>query len=259
VSTVIGWVPFALGLLTVVFVVRRCTRAWPLVLGVLAGLAVIVGSLIMPVVIEPLFSSTHPLPAGPLRSAIFELAAKEGVDLRDVVVADASARTTAENAEVTGFGPTERLVLDDTLLRSMDQREVEVVVGHELGHAAHHDVLVGTLLGASGVMAAIGAAGFWVTRRGQAQVFTRVGAVPVLFAVMTLGSFLVSPLENAMSRAIESRADRSALAATGDRAAFIAVQKQLDVAARLDPTPPAWSQFWWGSHPTVLQRISLAR
>ena len=258
VGAVIGWVPLALAAVITVLVVRRFQRSWPLVLGAVAGIAVVIGSLIFPVVVEPLFTSTHPLPAGPLRTAVFELAAREGVHLHDVVVADASTRTTAENAEVTGFGPTERLVLDDTLLRSMTQREVEVVVGHELGHAANHDVLTGTMLGALGAMAAIGVVGVVITRRRNLSSLTTASAVPILFALFTVGTFIISPLENSMSRAIESRADRAALAATHDRAAFVAVQKQLDLAARLDPTPPAWSQFWWGSHPTVLERISLA-
>lgn len=259
VSAVVAWVPLALGAVIIVLVVRRFRRTWPLVLAAAAGIAVVLGSLIMPVLVEPLFTSTHSLPVGHLRAAVLALASKEGVHLNDVVVADASTRTTAENAGVTGFGPTERMVLDDTLLRSMNQREVEVVVGHELGHAAHHDVLTGTALGALGAMAGIGAVGFVLLRRGGTRCLTTARAVPLLFATLTVGTFVVSPLENAMSRAIEARADRVALAATHDPVAFIAVQKQLDVAARLDPTPPAWSQFWWGSHPTVLERIGLAR
>ncbi|MGN6161394.1 MAG: M48 family metalloprotease, partial [Marmoricola sp.] len=127
------------------------------------------------------------------------------------------------------------------------------------GHAAHHDVLTGTLLGALGVIAAISFGGFIVMRRGLSETLTRASVAPVLVAVTAVGGFAISPLQNSMSRAIEARADRAALAATHDRSAFVAVQKQLDVAARLDPTPPAWSQFWWGSHPTVLERVSLAR
>ncbi|GAC1383146.1 MAG: M48 family metallopeptidase [Marmoricola sp.] len=258
VGLVVGWVPLALGAVATVSVVRRFPRTWPVILASLAGTAVIAGSLILPVVVEPLFTSTRPLPAGALRTAVFHLAAEEGVHLRDVVVADASTRTTAENAEVTGFGPTERLVLDDTLLRSMSEREVEVVIGHELGHAANHDVLTGTVLGAVGVIAAIGLLGLCFGGE-RASELTRASAVPLLFAILAVGSFVVSPLENAMSRAIESRADRVALATTHDAPDFVLVQKQLDLAARLDPSPPAWSQFWWGSHPTVLERISLAR
>ena len=258
VGLLVGWVPFALAVVVCVVVISRFPQAWPAILAGVAGGAVVLGSLIWPVLVEPLFTSTHPLPSGPLRSAVFDLAAREGVHLDDVVVADASTRTTAENAEVTGFGPTERLVLDDTLLRSMTEREVEVVVGHELGHAAHHDVLTGTVLGALGAVVLVGLLGLWFGGEGDDRL-TRGTAAPLVFALLTVGGFAISPLEDAMSRAIESRADRAALSATHDPSAFVRVQRQLDLAARLDPTPPAWSQFWWGSHPTVLERISLVR
>jgi len=81
--------------------------------------------------------------------------------------------------------------------------------------------------------------------------------VPLLLALAVVGSLLASPVQNTISRAIEARADRSALEATGDTGTFIAMQKQLALRSLSDPTPPAWSQFWFGSHPTVLQRIGM--
>ena len=76
-------------------------------------------------------------------------------------------------------------------------------------------------------------------------------------ALVAVGSFAVSPLANSVSRAIEARADRGSLAATHDGKDFIAMQRRLAVEAVQDPTPPRWSQFWFGSHPTVLQRAGL--
>ena len=70
-------------------------------------------------------------------------AARRGAG-RDVLVADASRRTTALNAYVSGLGPTRRIVVYDTLLRDAPPAEVEAVVAHELGHAKHGDVLTGT-------------------------------------------------------------------------------------------------------------------
>jgi STE24 endopeptidase len=49
-----------------------------------------------------------------------------------------------------------------------------------------------------------------------------------------------------------------ALKATGDPVAFREMQVMLARRSLADPTPPAWSQWWWGSHPTVLQRLALA-
>ena len=65
-----------------------------------------------------------------------------------MLVADASRRTTALNAYVSGFGASRRIVVYDTLLRESTPREVELVVAHELGHADEQDVLHGTLIGA---------------------------------------------------------------------------------------------------------------
>src|SRR5205085_3576608 len=72
----------------------------------------------------------------------------------DVLVADASKRTTAENAYVSGFGRTKRLVLYDTLLRASPE-EVRLVVAHELEHAKQHDVLRATAAAAAGGGAAV--------------------------------------------------------------------------------------------------------
>ncbi|WP_345148322.1 M48 family metalloprotease [Nonomuraea rubra] len=81
---------------------------------------------------------------GPLRTNLLDMAARDGVPVEDVLVADASRRTTALNAYVSGFGATRRIVVYDTLLRA-PQREVELVVAHELGHAKYDDVLYGTV------------------------------------------------------------------------------------------------------------------
>ena len=53
------------------------------------------------------------------------------------------------------------------------------------------------------------------------------------------------------------RADRTALEATGESDTFVAMQRELALSSLNDPTPPAWSQFWFGSHPTTLQRVGL--
>ena len=55
-------------------------------------------------VVEPVFNKFTSLPDGPLRSSVFRLAEKEGVEIADVLVADASRRTTTLNAYVSGFG-----------------------------------------------------------------------------------------------------------------------------------------------------------
>ncbi len=83
--------------------------------------------------------------------------------------------------------------------------------------------------------------------------------VALLLALVAVGSLLASPVENTISRAIEARADRASLQATADYAGFEKMQVQLATRSLSDADPPRLSQFWFGSHPTTLQRIGLAR
>ena len=66
--------------------------------------------------------------------------AAAGVDVGEVLVVDASRRTTAANAYVDGLGHTKRVVLYDTLLERFTPDQVRLVVAHELGHVKHRDL-----------------------------------------------------------------------------------------------------------------------
>ena len=144
---------------------RRSPRRWPLWAGLAGALLTVLGSWVYPVVVEPLFNHFTPLPHGDLRTKILALAKKEHVQVSDVLVADASRRTTTLNAYVSGFGSTRRVVLYDNLVDDVPERETLVVVAHELGHAHHNDVVLGTALGATGVVFASGLLGLLFSRR----------------------------------------------------------------------------------------------
>ncbi|MGC4112370.1 MAG: M48 family metallopeptidase [Nocardioides sp.] len=248
------------GLLLVVLVgcARRWPQAWPAVAGVLLGCLVMLGSFVYPILVEPAFNHFTPLPDGPLRSQILHLADVEHVHLDDVLVADASRRTTTLNAYVSGFGSTRRVVLYDNVLHDLPRDEILAIVAHELGHAHHDDVLTGSVLAALGTTLGIGllAVAVSVVRRRPGGM-RDPSVVPLVLALVAIGTLLSSPVENAMSRRIETRADVASLEATRNPAAFVRMQRELDLHS-LSNNPPAWSQFWFGSHPTTLQRIAIA-
>lgn len=246
-----------LGVVVLVACVRRWRRAWPAVAGGLLGALVLLGSFVYPLLVEPLFNHFTSLPAGALRTQVLALADREGVRVDDVLVADASRRTTTLNAYVSGFGSTRRVVLYDNLVDDVPRAQTLSVVAHELGHARDDDVLTGSLLGAAGALVGIGLLGVLVERR-RGSGLAEPEAVPLLLALLALGTVLALPVQNTVSRQIETRADVTALRSTGDAAAFVSLQRQLALSSHADPTPAAWSQFWFGSHPTVLQRIALA-
>ena len=153
------------------------------------------------------------------------------------------------------------MVLYDNLVEDVPQDQVLSVVAHELAHAKHDDVLTGSLLGVAGAVFGVGLLGLVVgavgPRRGVAMRDPAV--VPLVLALLAVGTLLASPIQNTISRQIETRADVDALEATGDSDAFVAVQRQLALRSLADPTPPAWSQFWFGSHPLGLTRIAIAQ
>ena len=251
-------------LVLLVGLARRWRRAWPAVAAGLVAALVVLGSFAYPVLVEPVFNSFTSLPDGELRTAVLALAEEEGVPVDDVLVADASRRTTTLNAYVSGFGGTRRVVLYDNLVDDVPRDEALSVVAHELAHARHGDVVIGTALGAAGAGLGVGLLALLLplggrSRRGEdGPTMGEPAVVPLVLALVAVGSLLALPVQNGISRQIETRADVDALAATGEREPFVQLQRRLALRSLADPTPPGWSQWWFGSHPTVLTRIALA-
>ncbi|WP_109509984.1 M48 family metallopeptidase [Nocardioides speluncae] len=263
-SLALSVVVVSLALMALVACARRFERRWPAVAGGVLAALVMAGSFAYPVLVEPLFNNFEALPDGSLRTQVLELAEEEGVPVDDVLVADASRRTTTLNAYVSGYGGTRRVVLYDNLVDDLPEDQALSVVAHELAHARHDDVLAGSLLGASGTLLAVGLLGLVtgasvVRRRTGTEGLAVVTAVPLVLALSALATFAAAPVENGISRQIETRADVDALRFTNDPGAFIAMQKRLAVRSLADPTPPGWSHWWFGSHPTTLERVAIAR
>lgn len=261
-STGIGTALTAIMVLAVIALARRYRRWWiPAAAG--AFVLTVAASFAYPVLIEPVFNDFRPLEAGRLRDDLLAMATRDGVPVENVLVADASRRTTALNAYVSGFGATRRIVVYDTLLRAPAD-EVELVVAHELGHAKAGDVLSGTLVG--GLGAAFGACLLYaVTSAGVVRRRTGIAslgdprAVGLVMGLLSLATVLSGPAQNLVSRQIEARADVHALDLTRDPATFVAMQKRLAATNISDLSPDLVEYVLYASHPTTPQRIALAR
>lgn len=210
---------------------RRWPRAWPAITGALLGCLVLLGSFVYPVLVEPIFNNFESLEDGQLRSGIFELAEDEGVPIDDVLVADASRRTTTLNAYVSGFGSTRRVVVYDTLVEALPRDQALSVIAHELAHARHKDVVTGSVLGAAGAVLGVGLLAVAVGALGRRRLplAREPAVVPVVLALVALATVVTAPVQNGISRQIETRADVDALRATQDQAAFTAMQDRKSV------------------------------
>ena len=251
------WVAVLLVALAAAWVVQRLPRAWPPVLGLGLGVSSAVVFLLGPVVLEPLLLDFTPVPDGPVAEAVRDLAARADVDLDEVLVADASRRTTRENAYVSGLAGTRRLVLYDTLLAARDVDVVRAVVAHELGHELDRDLDRAAVQAVGG--AVVTATALWLLvgrrlRRADGRVDPLAGAVAT--AVLVLLLVVARPVELWASRRAEAAADQWALALLEDPAAYRAMQVGLATANLADPEPPTWQVWLTRSHPPPVERLS---
>jgi STE24 endopeptidase len=250
----VGVISTLIGILVIVVLARRFPRRWWIPVAGLGAALVIAGSFVYPYVVEPVFNRFHSLPAGELRTSLLDLARRDHQPLQDILVSDASRRTTTENAYVSGFGASRRLVLYDTLLHDDTPAEIRVITAHELAHAKYGDVLHGTLEGALAVAAAMVALFLLVgARAGDPR------RVPLLLALYAVVGFAVSPLTNLVSRHIEARADAHSLQLTADPRTYVAAHRKLAIAGLddVDPSPVLYALF--ASHPAPAERIAMAR
>jgi len=216
--------------------------------------------LIWPVVVAPLFNNFTTLQDASLSRRVKDIAREAGVEIDRVLVADASRRTTAENAYVAGLGNTKRMVLYDNLLASGDEAETMFVVAHELGHEAESHVVKNVLLSSLGlligfaVLAAL-ATRTWVWSWSGASGVGDLRALPVLLLFATVAGIVLLPVETAISRNFESRADEIAISLTQAPDVAVRTFRRLAFSNLSDLRPPRAAVLLLYTHPPTQERI----
>jgi STE24 endopeptidase len=244
-------------------VAERFPTAWPLVAGPAAVAVIVVLSFLAPVVFEPLFNRFRPLDDATLAAELRSLSDRAGVPVRQVLVSDASRRTTKHNAYVSGLGATRRVVVFDTLLARGDDRDVRLVVAHELGHRRLGHVARGTAL--AGLGAATAVALLWMLLRSPG-VLDAIGAAgasdpraaPFILLVVAVLGLVSDPLGNAISRRWEGDADRFAVELTADAEGFAQMERELSVENLSDLAPGRLAYLFLFTHPAPPERIAAA-
>ncbi len=252
-GTAVNAVLTAAAVLGLVALARALPASWVVPAAAAFATAVLLLSFVGPVVLEPLFNRFVPLGDERLASDLRALAEEAGVPVREVLVQDASRRTTKANAYVSGLGSTRRVVVADTLLGQATEAEVRVVVAHELGHRRHRHVLVGTLLGMTGAVAATVV--LWALLGPTVADPHRMPLVLLVGLACTLAAL---PGLSALSRKWERSADRFALELTVDPGAYRDAFRRLALANLSDLEPPALVYFLLFTHPTPAERIAAA-
>jgi STE24 endopeptidase len=251
----IGAVVAGIGGLAAVALVRRFPRRWWVPGAGLVALYGVVTIWLYPVVIDPVFNDFEPLREGSLRTQVLELAERAGVEVGEVYRVDASRRTRAANAYVSGLGHSKRVVLYDNLISGFPRDEVRLVVAHELGHQKHNDLLRGLAW-----LALVAPAGTFLTQ-ALAERF-RAGrplggpsGLPAIALAVTLAALALGCASNVLSRQVEARADAFALDLTRDPADFVTFERRITLRNVSDPDPPWLLHLLFDTHPTTRERI----
>jgi STE24 endopeptidase len=243
---------------------RALPRSWPFAAAAAAAALVVLLTFVAPLILEPMFNRFSPLEDAELAESLRRLSEDAGVPIEQVLVADASRRTTKQNAYVSGLGRTRRLVLFDTLLADAERRELRLVLAHELGHRRARHIAQGTALGIAGAIAFVVL--LWALLRWQplldALGVTGPGDPRIVPFVLLLGIALQglgAPLGALVSRIWERQADRISLELTSDPAAFESMMRRLALANLADLDPPRLAYVALFTHPTPPERIGAAR
>ena len=237
---------------------------WPVVAALGGAAIVFVVSFLAPVLLEPVFNKFVPLEDRSLAGELRSLGDRAGVPVRDVLVADASRRTTKHNAYVSGIGKTRRVVVWDTLLDRGEPGELRLVVAHELGHRRFRHVAIGTAIGMAGT--ALFVLGLWVLFQWDA-LLDAIGAngpgdprvIPFVLFAGTLAELAVRPFALALSRRWERDADRFSLELTGEAEVYEATHRNLALSNLGDLDPPKAAYLFFFSHPSAPERLEAGR
>ncbi|HEU4559646.1 MAG TPA: M48 family metallopeptidase [Longimicrobium sp.] len=251
------WIPYLL--------LRKSPRRWWLWTSLVMVPLLVLTIFITPIWIDPLFNRFGPMQDKQLETQILGLAQRAGIEGGRVFQVDKSVDTEAVNAYVTGFGGTKRIVLWDTIIRKLNDRELLFVMGHEMGHFVLRHVLLNLLLATGLILVALYSvhrlSGWFISRWKHRFGFDRlddIASYPLLGLIITLVSLVITPIPLAFSRWAEHESDRFALELTRDNhhaaTAFVKLQSEnLGV-----PFHGTLYKLWHDSHPPLGERIEFA-
>jgi STE24 endopeptidase len=235
--------------------VRHAPRRWPLIASIGVFPLFVLGNLIIPLYIMPLFNEFSPV-TGSLEERLRALASRYGVGNAEILRMNMSKQTRKANAFVTGIGHTHRIVLGDTLIENFSEGEIEFVVAHELGHYVSKDtwriIFAGEAL--SAFLFAIAQRSTPQSERDELR--KRALLLVRFYAVMMVATALFRPLLFAFSRSREWAADRFALDTTRDPHTGASAFRRLRDQNLADEDPPGWYEFFFSSHPSLKKRIA---
>jgi STE24 endopeptidase len=244
-------------------VVRRFTRTWHVWGALVTVLFMIFVVMIAPVVLLPIVYKVEKLNDPKITQPILSMARANGIPAHDVYQINALHDTTRMSANVSGFGKTMRITLNDNLLRRGSPEEIQSVMGHEMGHyvlshipkSAEFFLIV--IVAAFALLrwsldAAIGKFGAAWDVRAVGD----TGVLPLVMLWVTIFGFVMTPVFNTQARTLEYEADMYGLNASRLPDGFAQAAIHLGEYRKMSPGPIEEYVFY--DHPSGRNRIFAA-
>lgn len=243
------------GVLLFFLILKHWPKIWWVIGATLFAFWLVLQNFLWPVIVSPMFNHFEPVKDLAVINMVKGLADKAGIQVKEVLIMDASRRTTMVNAYFMGLGTTKQIVIYDNLLENYPLDEVRAVLAHEMGHWQKGHIIQGLALGILGNFLVWGLLALFLSEFTPASghYLPEKWACLQLFLILIL--MVTSPLQNYISREMEKQADQVSLALTENPASVVRLQIDLATKNLSDVSPPDFIVWFGYTHPPVLNRI----
>jgi STE24 endopeptidase len=245
------------------WVVRKLPRTWWIWGAVVTMLFLVFSVMIGPVYLQPIFNKITRLDDPKVTRPILAMAQANGIPAHDVYQIDASRQTTRMSANVSGFGSTMRITMNDNLLRRGSQEEIEAVMGHEMGHYVLNHIpkdiqffLIVVVIAFAYLRWSLD----WCLKRWGAKWEIRgvsdPAVLPLVMLLVSIFFFVLTPIMNTQTRTQEAEADMFGVNASRQPDGFAQAAIHLGEYRKMKPTP--LEEWFFFDHPSGYNRIHRA-
>jgi STE24 endopeptidase len=263
IGTILIWILYA--------VIHKSPRRWWFYFWLISLPILVLLVFLQPLVIDPLFHKFEPLAQKDpgLTMSLEKMVQRAGQDIppERMYWMNAGEKVTALNAYVTGLGASKRIVVWDTTIAKMNTPQIVFVAGHEMGHYVLNHIWKGLAFGAVGLFVlhylAFCTIGSALARRGERwriRALDDWASLPALLLLVSVFSFIGSPIGSAFSRYVEHQADQYGLEVTHGltpdssevAAQAFQILGEVDLA---DPDPSPVDVLLFYDHPAIPDRV----
>lgn len=244
------------------YIIGKNPNTWWLKLGMMFIPVIIFMVFVSPMFIDPIFNKYTSIEDEKLGIEINEVLENAGISNASIYKVDKSKDTKTMNAYMTGIFGTKRIVLWDTTIDNLEESEVISITAHEVGHYLENHIWKNILINSIGSILILFLV--YITSNNILNLsygtfgikkLSDVAALPLLLLVLNFYSFLSMPIENYISRYMETQADGYEISLTNDRESAVSAMKKLYDTSLGIPRPSNIYKIWYHSHPTLEERI----